>query len=287
MSEFNEEKSLFCIFHNQNRYLTKDNKPCSHIFSGVVEVRDGELMLNVLDFDGRSRTIDTDLGSKQFNLAAMIPVPRKTGDAVQRMVEKLNLLDPIGKWPFYFSPDMTLVPKYEVTGVAARAPEGNIDPPMQHQELNRYQSTGARFLVRVNCVRMALMTARMAGVNINNIANVNPLSNTGEEVRDRIHAAYRHLTSARRGEEAVLCDGKFIAKKKGCDKNDARFVVASDGLCIIQAEKDFRMPNFCDALAKPVNGKSLFNWISEGKTEKFKQTPLSVPRYLDKVLALV
>lgn len=286
MTEFTKDKSLFCIFHNHGRYQL-DGKSISHIFSGIVQAKGNELELLIQDFDGNMRRIDTDLSGKQFDLAAIVPIARKAADAVQMMVDKLNLLDAKGKWPFYFSPDMSLDYKREVIRLPARAPEGHIDPPLQQQKMQLHTAKGERLLVRVNCARMALMTAQMAGIKINNIADVNPLSNTGEEVRDAIHAAYKRIITGRAGQETIMFEDSFAARKKGNDKSEARFALGSDGLCIIQAEKkDFRMGGFCDALARPIQGKSLFNWVSEGRMDKFKQPPVAVPAYLQNVLSL-
>lgn len=288
MAEFSRETSLFCIFHNQNSYRTKEGKPCSHIFSGIVQEERGRLELSVQDFDGSSRKIRTDIADKVFNLAAFSPMSRKSADAILTIVSRLNGLDAIGKWPFYFSRDMSLEHRYEVSGRAARAPEGNIDPPMQEQRTHLYQASGDRFLTRINCVRMALLTAQLAGVKISNIAGVNPLSNTGEEVRDYIRCAYQNLLSDRHATDSCIIKDKFSARKKGPDKTDANFILDNDGLCLVQAAKtELYLQDVCDALARPVQGKSLFNWVSEGRQDHFKQAPMPMPPYLQKALSFL
>lgn len=287
MTGFNKETSLFCIFHNQDTYLI-DGKPCSHIYSGIVQQDRGQLELLVQDFDGSKRSIDTDPLTKKFNLAVMVPIARQSANAIQTMVGKLNLLDKKGKWPFYFSPDMSLVCKHEISGQLARAPEGHIDPPSQQQKTHLYTGTGVRLLKRVNCVRMALMVAQMAGVKVSNIAGVNPLSHTGEDVRDAIRAAHQRLLSGGQRQETYLFADSFVARQKGNDKNGANFVLGTDGLCIIQSDKkEFRMSGFCDALSRPIQGKSLFNWVSEGRRDRFKQSPVAMPAYLKEALSLL
>jgi hypothetical protein len=287
LTEFASDKSLFCIFHNRHKYETNEGEPCSHIFSGIVQEEGGYLDVATQDFDGRVRSIDTDSTSKQFNLAAIVAIPRHTADALQQMVGKLNCLDEAKQWPFYFSRDMNLLNKYETKGVAAIAPEGHIDPPLNMQGVENYDGDGQRLLARINCVRMAFMNAQMAGVKIANIANINPLSNTGEEVQDRIRNAYEQMVLLQSGKENCLFSENFTAKKKGNDKSAARFALSTEGLCIVQTEKKaFRMTDFCDALARRINGKSIFNWVSEGHLEKFVQTPLHVPQYLQQALSL-
>lgn len=134
---------------------------------------------------------------------------------------------------------------------------------------------------------MALMTAQMAGVNIANISQINPLSNTGEEVRDAIHAAHRRILTPQNRQEKYVFEDNFLARRKGTDKTQARLVLASDGHCIVQTQKkDFQMGGLCDALARGINGKPLFNWVSEGRVEKFVQIPLSMPPYLQKAFSL-
>lgn len=287
MTAFHKDTALFCIFHNQNRYLD-DGNPCSHIYSGIVQEENGVLDMTIQDFDGRSRTIDTDLSGKQFNLAAMVPISRQSASSIQHMVGQLNQLEALNKWPFYFSIDMALSYKHEVNGAVAKAPEGHIDPPLNNQNPHLYEGTGTRLLTRINCVRMALMNAQMAGVKISNIADINPLSQTGEEVRDLILGTRRRMLSGGRGTEGHMFQDSFVAKKKGKDKSEASFVLGTDGLCIVQTEKkDFRMGGFCDALAHPVQGKSLFNWVSKGRKEKFQQAPLTVPSYLQHALSFI
>lgn len=277
----NQEVALYCLFHNASSYETADNRPCSHIYSGIVRRDEKGLALSVFDYDGQSRKIETDTDAQKFDLATIIPVKENRVLKLSQWVDQINRLGEADKWPFYFSRDMSVRPERETRNQYAIAPEGHIDPPVHHQKVEKHQSSGERLLARINCVRMSLLTARFAGIHVDNIAGINPQSNTGEEIRDQIKSAYHRLLGHR---DLVLRD-KFSKKAKAGDDKDPDFVLSGDGLCVIQSgRKEFRLQNIEDALERRIRGKSLFDWIAGGQPEKFAAQPIQPPAYLKAAL---
>lgn len=181
--------ALYCLFHNHGRYQTEQGESISHIYSGVVTKGDKGLNVEVFDYDGNARSIDTDSSGKQFDLAAIIPVSIEEVERARDFVQKLNILDSLKKWPFYFSMDMSVWNEREAKGRLAICPEGKVSPAQQVQNTAHYHSNIDHIMVRINCVRMSLLTAKIAGIDLGSIG-IHSKMVFGEDVRDSLKEAF-------------------------------------------------------------------------------------------------
>lgn len=283
--------ALYCVFHNDHRYTsTKTKLACSHIFSGVVRPGKGGFVLTGQDFDGTDAAIMTDLSRREFNLAATVPIPAEAARTLLQTVERINQMGQEGVWPFYFSVDMSVKPHREETGKLAIAPEGNIDPPVREQRPEAYgASTHADdnpfelTRARINCVRMTMLAARLAGIDVPKIADINTCFNTGEEVRDRIReAAARCKGGHQRHSGSRGTHGLFGQK----DKAEGQITGVNHGLSVIEAQTPIRLSKFMEALSRKFEGRTMFDWMTKGKAQSFVTEPDELPAYLQKALDL-
>jgi hypothetical protein len=289
MTDSIDNSALFCLFHNDHRYETDQKEPCSHIFSAVVNVgKNGKLRMVGQDYDGSARTIETDIADKQFNMAAIVPITADSAQIIEDVVHKMNTLSGQDKWPFYFSRDLSIRPERERNGVHAIVPEGHIDPPIHLQNISTYKTHKEdRLLARINCVRMSLLTAQIAGIDVEKIGQIHPAVRTGEEVRDAIAAVRDRLFPHKRNSDVVVLADSFSDKSKGNDKQNSEFILAQDGICVVKSEGYLRAGKILKSLERRVQGQSIFNWIAGADSSRqFIKSPMPMPHYLKTALAL-
>ena len=289
MSDSIDNSALFCLFHNDHRYETAQKEPCSHIFSAVVNVgKNGKLRMVGQDYDGSVRTIETDIADKQFNMAAIVPITADRAQIIENVVQEMNTLSGQDKWPFYFSQDLSIRPERERKGIPAIAPQGHIDPPIHLQNISTYKKEEeGSLLVRVNCVSLALLTAQIAGIDVEKIGKIHPAVRTGEEVRDAIAAVRNRLFPNKRNSDVVVLADNFSDKTKGNDKQNSEFILGQDGVCVVKSEGYLRAGKVIKSLERRVQGKSIFNWIAGADSvHQFIKSPMPIPHYLQTLLAL-
>lgn len=285
-------RALFCLFHNDHQFECRDtNVPVSHIFSAVVQ-RPGALCeMTTQDYCGSKREIETKPYRTEFNLAAFIPIPDHVAEILKSVVKTVNYMGRHNVWPFYFSRDMALKPHHEQSYCEAIAPEGHIDPPQQpdihdygsekEQEQNPLQLTRAR----INCVRMTMLMARMAGINITNIADIAALSNTGEEIRDRLRAAMAHSLDAGRQAQAAIPANRLF--ETGPDMIYSGASLTKSGLSIIEANEPVQLNELLHVFNEEVDGRSVFDWFTEGQPQAFIAPPVAPPLYLARAMTIL
>lgn len=289
MTDLIDNPALFCLFHNDHRYETDKKEPCSHIFSAVVHAeKNGKLRMAGQDYDGTSRAIETDISDKQFNLATLVPIPSDNALVVEEMVSQINKLSARDAWPFYFSRDLSIRPERERSGIHAIVPEGHIDPPAHLQTVSEYKNRPEnKLLARINCVRMSLLAAQIAGIHIERIGKINPASRTGEEVRDAIIDIYNRLLPHKANPGVVAIADSFSDKSKGNHKQSSEFIIANDGVCVVKSEGYLRAGKVLKSLERRVRGQSIFNWIAGADPScQFIKNPMPIPHYLKSMLAL-
>ncbi len=286
------DRALFCLFHNDHQYACRETDvPVSHIFSAVVQ-RPGALCeMTIQDYNGTKREIETKPYRTEFNLAAVIPIPNDVAEILKSVVKTLNYMGRQNVWPFYFSRDMAIKPHHEKYSCEAIAPEGHIDPPEQphiygygsekEEEHNPLQLTRAR----INCVRMTLLAAQMAGIKVTNIADIAAWSNTGEEVRDSIRTALtRSLTDKNHSHAALPSDHLF---ETGPGMIYSRVALTKPGLTMLETDGPVQLSELLHVFNDEVQGRSLFEWLTEGQPNHFLDAPTAPPSYLASAIEML
>lgn len=245
------------------------------------------LDIKVYDYDGHGRSIHLDNLDVKFDLAAFVPIERDRVQRLDRVVGQINRLGVNGNWPFYFSRDMRVVPDLERANEYAIAPEGHIDPSHKHQNKKDYRGKGDTILARINCVRMTFLCARIAGINIENIAGLNPFSDTGEEVRDALRTVRNRLISGlgQRDSSIALVNEFTTSSKAGSDSKGADVVLDKNGLGLVASKSDLRMSTLGSALERRMDGKPLYEWMIVGDSSTYQDEPMQLPPYLKKALS--
>lgn len=288
MSSGHQAAALYALFHNATMYTKKNNDdPVSHIYSGVVMPGKRGLDVKVYDYDGHGRGIRLNDLDVKFDLAAFVPVDRDTVHRLDRIVEQINRLGINGNWPFYFSRDMRVVPDRELVNEYAIAPEGHIDPPHKYQNKKDYRSKSNSIVARINCVRMTFLCAQIAGINIGNIAGLNPFSDTGEEVRDALLTVRDRLVSrlGQRDSSIALVNEFTTSSKAGVGSKGADVVLDKNGLCVVTSKSDLRINTLSSALERRMDGKPLYEWMTASDTSTYRDQPMRIPAYLKEALS--
>jgi hypothetical protein len=251
MASVSSDRALFCLFHNDHMYLRPGNSPCSHIFSGVVRKSRKGISIFGVDYDGQRMGINTDIVKKEFNLAAMAPIPIECGDQLEAIVEHLNMLGRKELWPFYFSRDMDIRPEREKRGVPAITPEGEIIPKACQQNIFQYGSGVSELtLARINCVRMSLLTACFAGLDLSFCAGADTRCQTGEDVRDLIWQKMSRVQPA---------SGYTVSLPGGSGKGDARLTLDGEGNSYFDHGVPIKVRDFLGGLQERIRGRALFD----------------------------
>ncbi len=291
MSDIPANSALYCVFHNDHRWTHPDNSPCSHIFSAVVQKGRKGLEVIGQDYDGKKDEVATVIHRRDFNLAALVPIPQVTAQSLIEVVSKINHLGREGVWPFYFSRDMTIKHDLERPGKMAIAPEGHIDPAPDAQKITSYGLNGgygdpSLMRARINCVRMTILAAQLSGIKVSNIADIQGCFRTGEQVRDALLNKIQQLQQAvmkAPGLSGVvpLFDHKGREAKGKCD---SRVVMSGTGLSLMQSSEPVRIDKMLEGLDRKMEGRSLFDHLLADGThdapEIFISRPKQVPPYL-------
>jgi hypothetical protein len=281
MASLSSDKALFCLFHNDHMYLRPDDSPCSHIFSGVVRKSRKGLSVSGVDYDGQKMGIVTDILRREFNLVATLPVPVDFADRLVAIAEMFNTLGRKNLWPFYFSRDMEIRPKYERRGIPAITPEGEVFPPARQQNMDQYGAGVSELtLARINCVRMSLLTAQFAGLDVAVLAGLGSAFCTGEEVRDRIWQR-----TPRPASPEIAASVRFpVARGKG----DPRLVLDEMGRGYLDHKSPIRIRDFLDGLEERIQGRVLFDqMVEKASGDILTNNNIALPRYLHDALELL
>lgn len=282
MSASSGKTALYGIFHDV--YESKETGLCvSHIFSAVIQRPAKRIDALVQDYSGKGSYIHTDGTQSKFNLAAIVPVPAENARSLISVVNRLNEMSKSGIWPFYFSKDMAIKPRHESFGRPAISPDGEINPAPRLQDVSSYTGSSQLTLARINCVRMTMLAAGLAGINVSKIADIEAHLTRGAEVRDRIsEAAGKYKVGRQQNAEARGTIPLFGQK----NADHSQVTGSASGLSIIESRDPMTFNQLIGALSQKVEGRTMFDWLTKGKAHNFVTEPQDLPAYLEKAMTL-